>query len=436
MTSAEKPAALPAVIIAGGKGTRLGLPDLPKPMAPLLGKPLLEYQIELLAAAGITDITILAGHLAEKITAHFGDGGRWGVNIRYLIEEIPLGTAGAVRQLAGQLTGDFLVLYGDVFVDMDLSALIAWHRAEACLGSLVVHPNDHPRDSDLVAADPDGRIRAFLSKPHPEGLWCRNLVNAALYVLSPAVLPFIPADRPSDFGKDVFPAVLAAGGSLRAYATPEYLKDMGTPERLASVGQAISSGKTARRNLRNRQKAIFLDRDGVINTDSGGVLRAEDFQLLPGVAAALRRINKSEYLAIVVTNQPFIAKGQLDHAGLERIHARMDTLLGREGAFLDAVYFCPHHPEKGWEGEVPELKVACGCRKPAPGMILQAARDFNIDLAASWLIGDRLSDIAAARAAGCREALLVGATEASRPGDVRHFADAPLAIAAILDGAP
>jgi D,D-heptose 1,7-bisphosphate phosphatase len=437
MTNALNATSLPAVIIAGGKGTRLGLPDLPKPMAPLLGKPLLQYQIELLAASGIQDITILAGHLAEKITGYFGDGQRFGVHLRYIIEDVPLGTAGAVRQLAGVLKNDFLVLYGDVYVDMDLAALVAWHRREASLGSLVVHPNDHPHDSDLVAADAEGRISAFISKPHPAGRDYRNLVNAALYVLSPGIFDFIPADRPSDFGKDVFPAVLAGGGRLRAYATPEYLKDMGTPERLTSVGQAISSGKTARRNLKNRQKAIFLDRDGVINVDNpAGVLKAADFRLLPGVAEAIRRINKSEYLCIVVTNQPFIAKGQMSPADLEAVHARMDSLLGEAGAFVDATYFCPHHPEKGWPGEVPELKIACDCRKPAPGMLKEAAQDLNIDLAASWIIGDRLSDLAAGQAAGCRDSILVGHTETACPAGVSYFADAVLAIANILENHP
>jgi D,D-heptose 1,7-bisphosphate phosphatase len=430
---AEKPA---AVIIAGGRGTRLGLPDLPKPMAPVLGKPLLQYQIELLASSGIRDITILAGYLADTISGFFGNGEGLGVTIKYLVEDAPLGTAGAVRQLDGVLREDFLVLYGDVFVDMDLGSFIAWHRAHPSMGSLVVHPNDHPHDSDLVACDSVGRIQAFIPKPHPEGLWRRNLVSAALYLLSPEVFYYIPKDTPSDFGKDVFPAILAAGKTLRAYSTPEYLKDVGTPERIASVCAAISSGKSKRRNKRHPQKAIFLDRDGVINPENGGVLRPEQFSLLPDIAQAIKRINDSEYLVIVVTNQPYVAKGQMSFADLEAVHACLDTMLGRQGAYLDGLYYCPHHPEKGWEGEIPELKRACDCRKPAIGMFTQAAGDFNIDLTASWMIGDRLSDIQAGILAGCRGSLLVGSTEPDIPAAQRHFPNAAQAIAAILDGAP
>lgn len=423
-----------AVIIAGGKGTRLGLPDLPKPMAPLLGQPLLEYQIRLLKNAGVKRVHILAGYLADKIVAYFGDGAAWGIEIRYWIESSPLGTAGAVLQLAGVMTGDFFVLYGDVFVDMDLLSLYRFHRSMAGDGTLTVHPNDHPHDSDLVALGPDKSIRAFIPKPHAPGQEYRNVVNAALYVLGPEVFPFIPRDRPSDFGKDVFPAMLAAGKKLLAYATPEYLKDMGTPHRLESVSQAVLAGKPARRNLANWQKAIFLDRDGIINVERGGILHPDDFELLPGTVQALKLIHSSDYLAIVVTNQPFLAKGQMSPADLDRVHARMDTLLGREGAYIDALYYCPHHPEKGWPGEVPELKIDCRCRKPGPGLLEQAAADFHIDLSESYIVGDRIQDTKAGIAAGLKGSLLVAPGAAGKPGEFTRRHDTLLeAVCSILE---
>ena len=132
----------------------------------------------------------------------------------------------------------------------------------------------------------------------------------------------------------------------------------------------------------------------------------KNFNLLPGVAEAIRKINETHYLAVVVTNQPMIAKGFLTFQELENIHKKMETLLGNERAYLDRIYFCPHHPEKGFAGELPELKVDCDCRKPKPGMLLQAARDLNIDLTNSWMIGDNLSDIEAGRRAGCNSILL------------------------------
>ena len=160
------------------------------------------------------------------------------------------------------------------------------------------------------------------------------------------------------------------------------------------------------KNLKNKQKAVFLDRDGTINRYVGFLRDIDDFELLPGVAEAVKRINASGYLAIVVTNQPVIARGEVTFEQLHEIHNKMETLLGAEGAYLDGIYYCPHHPHKGYEGEVPELKFDCECRKPKPGMLLKAAKDFNIDLAASWMIGDGENDIEAGKAAGCKTSLV------------------------------
>jgi mannose-1-phosphate guanylyltransferase / phosphomannomutase len=399
------------VIIAGGKGTRLGLSNLPKPMALVGGVPVIEHQVRLACRYGYREIIVLAGYLSQVIVRYLGDGSRFGVRIDYLVENQPLGTGGALRTLAGRISNDFLVFNGDVFVDMNLRALETFHRSAPADGTLVVHPNGHPYDSDLVEMDAERRIRAFHPKPRSGERDYRNLVNAGLYVLSPAVLELIPSDRPSDLGRDVFPALLASGRVLRAYSTPEYLKDMGTPDRLASVDADYRAGKPGRRNLEMPQKCIFLDRDGVINTETGGVLRPDSFHLTPEIVPALRRINAGDFLAVVVTNQPFIAKGQLTEEGLEAIHARMDSLLGAEGVYVDALYYCPHHPERGWPGEVPELKIDCSCRKPKPGMILRAAEELHIDLSVSCIIGDHVRDVRAGKKAGLRASFLIG------PGD-------------------
>jgi D-glycero-D-manno-heptose 1,7-bisphosphate phosphatase len=186
------------------------------------------------------------------------------------------------------------------------------------------------------------------------------------------------------------------------YRSTEYIKDAGTVERVAQVERDTQSGAVAARNLSSKQKAIFLDRDGTLNRDVGSEISVDGFELLPDSAEAVKLINASGYLAIVVTNQPMIAKGFITLADLDVIHAKMETLLGREGAYVDAIYYCPHHPHKGFEGEVPELKIDCDCRKPKPGMLLQAAEDWNIDLSASYMIGDGENDMLAAQAAGVR----------------------------------
>lgn len=166
------------------------------------------------------------------------------------------------------------------------------------------------------------------------------------------------------------------------------------------------NGVVAAKNLAHPQKAIFLDRDGTINKYVGFLRDIDEFELIPGVTEAIRKINNSGYLAIVVTNQPVIARGEVTVPELQLIHNKMETLLGAEGAYLDALYYCPHHPHKGYKGEIPELKIDCDCRKPKPGMLVKAAEDFNIDLSASWMIGDGENDVKAGIAAGCKAALI------------------------------
>ncbi len=395
------------VIIAGGKGTRLGLKDIPKPMCPINNKPLLQYQIELAKRYGIDEIFILSGHLSQVIVNYFGDGSQFGLKIHHVVEPHPLGTAGSLKLIEDQLTDRFLVFYGDVVMDFDISSFINFDSQDTnTLGTLLVHPGNHPYDSDLVEVNSHNDIIGFLPKPHPKELLYRNLNNAAVYILSPDILRFIPEDQNLDFGKDIFPKLVSEGYRLRAYDTAEFIRDMGTPDRLKVIEKEVVSGLVTSLNKENPRKAIFLDRDGTINENMDIHPSVKNFNLLPGVAEAIRKINETHYLAVVVTNQPMIAKGFLTFQELENIHKKMETLLGNERAYLDRIYFCPHHPEKGFAGELPELKVDCDCRKPKPGMLLQAARDLNIDLTNSWMIGDNLSDIEVGRRAGCNSILL------------------------------
>ncbi len=363
--------------------------NLPKPMVKVAGKPMLEHQIELARRYNFTDIRILTGHLGEVIEEYFGGGGRWGVEIRYSREREPLGTAGAVREIAEHLNDEFLVFYGDVMMDVDLGAFLRFHHRHHALASIAVHPNDHPYDSDLVEVGPDDRVTAIHSKPHSSDALHRNLVSAALYVLSPQILQDVARGKLCDFGRDVFPKLVAAGQDIRAYNTREYIKDIGTVQRLEEVEADLISGRVGRFNRSHALGAVFLDRDGVLNPDDEPLRTPEQMKLFPGVAGAVRVLNKSERLAVVVTNQPLIAKGFASEADLANIHAKLETLLSAEGAYLDRIYYCPHHPERGHPGERPEYKTECDCRKPRTGMIEQAACDLNIDLADSFIVGDR-----------------------------------------------
>lgn len=394
------------VILNGGKGTRLGLNDRPKPMVPVAGRPLLERLVDVAKQSGLKDFVFLNGHMAEVIEAHFGDGRDFGVRIEHVRESAPLGTAGAVREARALLDEAFIVLYGDILIDVDLMHFANAHRASGAMASLFVHPNDHPHDSDLVVADADGRIRRFLSKPHVDAAVLPNLVSGALYVLEPGAIAHVPREGASDWGHDVFPAMVAAGCHLHAYRSIEYAKDIGTPERLAKGEADLASGRVQRASRRHARPAIFLDRDGVLNEEVNGVHGPDQLHVVEGAGVALRRINRAGIPVVCVTNQPDIAKGLMSFDALAQVFAKLDTELARDSAYLDLIYFCPHHPESGWPGEVTDLKVACECRKPLPGMLLQAAREHNLDLSASWLIGDRYTDIHAAKAAGAKAVLV------------------------------
>lgn len=391
-----------AVIMAGGRGTRIASvrSDIPKPMIPVLGKPILSYGIDVLKRQGITDITLVIGYLGDAISDYYGDGSAYGVRISYVRETTPLGTAGGLYYLRGEVGDDFLLLNGDIIWDVDISRFLAFHKAHGAAATILTHPNSHPYDSGLVFTDrTSGRVTKWLHK-EDERLWYHNRVNAGLHILSPRILNLFPRPEKRDLDREILRSLIPRGG-LYAYDSPEYVKDMGTPDRLAQVEEDVKAGLVQERNLSRRQKAIFLDRDGTINRQNGFISRPEDLELLPGAAEAIRKINASGYLAIVITNQPVVARGECTMEGLDVIHQKMETLLGREGAFIDDLFFCPHHPDRGFPGEVKELKIDCDCRKPKPGLFYRARDRYNIDLSRSYMIGDSRRDEEAGRNAGC-----------------------------------
>ncbi len=410
------------VIMAGGKGTRISelFPDIPKPLIPIKNsagilKPVLEWEIESLAKQGFVDIVITVSHMHEKIEEYFGDGNKWGVKIDYFVEDTPLGNAGALFKLG--LDSDFLLLNADAVFDVDFNRMVEFHKEKGALVTLFTHPNSHPYDSGLIVTDTDGSVKEWLTKEDKRPEYYNNCVNAGLHVISPIVLEKSGIDT-GLIGREVDGKVfkvdldrmllkpLCNTNTMFSYRSPEYVKDMGTPERFFAVSKDFSDGVVEAKNLSNKQKAIFLDRDGTINKYVGFLRDIDDFELLPGVSEAVKMINNSGYLCVVATNQPVIARGEVTVPELNEIHKKMETLLGNDGAYIDALYYCPHHPDKGFEGEVSDLKIVCDCRKPKPGMLLKAAEEYNIDLSSSWMIGDGENDVKAGIAAGCRTVLI------------------------------
>lgn len=400
-----------AVIMAGGKGTRLRAitnDEIPKPMAPVAGKPILQWQIECLRDQGVTDVVLIVGHLGEKIQAFFGDGRALGVDIRYIQETTPLGTAGALSLLPPLLKEDaFSLVFGDVLFDIDLARMMDFHRGKEAMATLFVHPNSHPFDSDLVICDSTGRVQGFDSKHDVRTGWYHNCVNAGFYLLDKTVCERVPEERRVDLEKELLAEMIARGESVYAYRSSEYIKDVGTVERITAAEEELRSGYIAKRSLRNRQRAIFLDRDGTVNRKNGLVYREEQLALEDGVVEAIREINRSGYLAILVTNQPVVARGLCSVEDVENIHKKLETLLGREGVYLDDIRFCPHHPDKGYPEENPTYKIPCHCRKPDIGMLEECAERYNIDLGKSWMVGDTTMDIQTGKNAGTRTALVL-----------------------------
>lgn len=397
------------VILAGGMGTRLrsATGNLPKPLVEVNGRPLLDYHLAHVAQAGVKDVLILAGYGADQIEMFCGDGSKWGLNLRTIVESSAAGTAGAVLQAFDYLQPHFLVLYGDTVFDFNIGRMVDFHEKYSPDATLFLHPNDHPHDSDLVEVDDQNRILKFHPYPHPSDVNLPNLVNAGVYIIERDILKNLDGlPAKPDFGKHVFSLLLAQNGYLMGYRSPEYIKDAGTPERLKKVSRDLLTGRVTQRSLLNPVPAVFIDRDGTLIEEHGYIRQPSEVSLLPGVGRSLAKLNGSNYRIVLITNQPVIARGECDETGLKQVHNRLETLLGAEGAYLDAMYYCPHHPDAGFAGERSDLKIVCECRKPNIGLIEQAKLELNIDLTKSWMIGDTTTDSLTAKRAGVSSILV------------------------------
>lgn len=397
------------VIAAGGLGLRLAsvTGELPKVLVPVGGKPVLQHQLELAAATGTEGVSIFAGHLAEKIRDFVGDGSRFRLKARVFTEAEPLGNAGAILESLDSLPEHFFVVYGDLMMAVDLQRMARFHLEREADLTILAHPNDHPYDSDLVETDSDDWVSAIHLYPHPPGRVFDNLVNGALYVARrEALRPWSGVAGKRDFTKNIMPGLIANGGRVLAYRSSEYIKDMGTPLRLETVEADWQAGRITLQNSGKGQPAIFLDRDGTLNVEKGNLRTPEELEMLRGVGPKLRALRQAGFRLVILTNQPVIARGEATERDVAAVHRKLTWEIGKEGAYLDAIYLCPHHPKRGFPGERVDLKIDCECRKPGTKMVEQACRDLGIDAAQSWMIGDRTVDIEMARRAGLKSVLL------------------------------
>ncbi len=398
-----------AVILAGGKGQRLSklYKNTPKCLVKLSGKPILQHQLEILEREKFSEVIILTHHLSEKIEKFVSSYHSNTLSIKVIKEERPLGTAGSLLLNFGKLQNQFCLIYGDLIFDINFKKFWKFHMIKKCDASLLLHPNDHPKDSDLVEIDDSGRVNKFHKYPHKKGEFLQNLVNAAIYIFNKeSLIDYQKELRKLDFGKDIFPRMLKDSRHIYGYESPEYIKDAGTPERLKIVKKHLNKNFVKSRNLSRKRPCIFIDRDGTINEERGHISELKNFKLLPKVGKAIKLINNSNFLAVLITNQPVLARGECNFKELRKIHNKMEFSLSENKAYLDRIYFCPHHPDKGFKGEVKELKINCNCRKPKIGLFKKAINDLNIDLKKSWMIGDSAIDIEAADRLGINSVLL------------------------------
>ena len=399
-----------AVIQAGGMGSRmkeLTLDKIPKPMLLLNGKPMLEWQILNIKKYGIKEFVIIIGHLGEKVKEYFGDGSKLEVKIQYIEENVPLGSAGALAYLKSITNADdFLLIYGDVMFDLNWHRFIDFHEKNAGKATLLAHPNAHPYDSDLLIINKEYCVTDIDSKNNKRDYWYDNCVNAGIYILSSEIFENITEVKKMDLEQDII-VPLIKERMVYAYCTPEYVKDAGTPERFNKVSKEQQMGVWDGKNLTNKQRCVFLDRDGTLNQYRGLISKEEQLELEKNAAKAVLLLNEAGYLVIVVTNQPVVARGMCEIEDVEYIHKKLQTLLGREQAYVDDIVFCPHHPDKGYPDENPLYKIECECRKPKIGMIEKMREKYNIDLEQSYMVGDTTIDIETGKNAGLKTVLVL-----------------------------
>ncbi|MBX4999349.1 HAD-IIIA family hydrolase [Rhizobium lentis] len=393
-----------AIIIAGGLGTRARSMTgdvIPKALLPLDGVPIILRQIRVLAREGVRHVRVLGGHLGCQLEPALGpETEKLGITIDVFVEKSPLGTAGCLTTL-DTIADDVLIVYGDMLFDIDLSALARHRRQFPAALTIIAHPNDHPRTSDIVVQK-NGYLQRLLPRKAPRDADWRNLVPAGLYVACGQFFEALVPGQPADMIHDVIPGLLERSIPVAIYDTPEYMKDTGSPSRHAAAAEDLRQERVHAVHLSVRRPAVFFDCDGVLNEDVGGhgIIHPDQVKLVDRAGEAVRLARQAGFLAVAVTNRPQVAKGLLDEAGLDHVLGRLEAELAEDGGVLDRIYFCPHHPDKGFPNEVAELKIDCACRKPGDLMIRQAMAELPIEKAKSVIIGDSLRDIGAGRKAG------------------------------------
>jgi D,D-heptose 1,7-bisphosphate phosphatase len=411
-----------AMILAAGLGTRLRplTDEIPKCLVPIAGRPLLDYWVERLCDAGVREARVNTHAHADQVRDYIRrvtNGGRLELTESY--EPELLGSAGTIAANADLAdgAGEVIIIYADNFSDVDLARMLAAHRTHGDPFTMLLFRAPDPRACGIAELDDAGRVVSFVEKPRePKS----DLANAGVYIVSADAYREIAALPAFDLGFEVLPRFV---GRMRGWPWEGYHLDIGTPKALDKARRDVPGLLERPRGGGGKRPAVFLDRDGTLIEHVHYLADPTLVRLLPESVEALRRLGNAGFARVLVTNQSAIGRGLLTEAGLHRIHDEMNRQLGAGATGLDAIYFCPEAPT-GNDRTV----IEHGDRKPGPGMLIRAAGEMGLDLDASWMIGDMISDVLAGINAGCQGSILVrtgkGLSEAEAvPGLEYHVAD-------------
>lgn len=384
------------VVIAGGKGTRSINPSVPKSLHKLMGETIIEHQLSSIAKYGPAEVIIVGGFGFEALKEElefleikFPD-----LALTPLHEENPQGTLGALMLALDRIQTTYcVVILGDIIFDCNLENLLKFSVKLNVDFVLCSHPNAHPEDSDQIHMDLiTSEVKRFFPKGETTGV-AGNLAAAGIYCVRK---DFLKENQFSfgDITKSISEYCLTNKARIYSWITVDYVADAGTPARIEKIENDMRTGTRMRRSGIQKD-AIFLDLDDTLLKNVEDKSVADPPMVAMETILELKRLNQLGIPIVVATNQPGIAKGHFDLEAFGLYKAKIESNLSIYGAFVDAWEICPHHPEKGWENEVADLKIACECRKPKPGLLLQAAQKYGISLPKSVFLGDSIVDLMA-----------------------------------------
>lgn len=397
------------VVMMGGLGTRLKeyTADCPKPLVDVNGRPFFDYEFDLLRLAGFRKFLFCAGYRADMIKEHYGDGSKYGVSIRYSLDDMGpdaklLGTGGAIRKALDLLEPDFMVTYADSFMDIDYGEVIyryAAAKAHGALALMTLFHNFGKYDTSNVIYE-NGRLVLYDKKNLSERM---QFIDYGVSMFERSLFEAYPAGERFDLAE--IQHQLSVEGALEGLTVTRRFYEIGSPDSYREFREY------AHERFDVAKKAVFLDRDGTINEIAfdenteqlDSPMSVSQFRMLDGAAEAIKALKDKGFYVFVVTNQPSAAKGKTT---LGRLYDIDRELLRICGDSIDDIFMCPHYPNECPQTREKFLIRQCDCRKPKPGLILQAMKKYNIDAAASFMAGDSFTDIQCGRAAGVRTAFV------------------------------